>query len=75
MKYVGGGAEIKLHAILTSAQECGERSALRTYRFNLEGRKAPYMLGRWVAPRDGVQAVEKTKTLPPRPETNFTPMN
>ena len=60
MKYMGG-VEINLHAILTSAQDCGERSALRTYRFTLEGKKAPYILWRLVGPRDGVDAVEKRK--------------
>jgi len=61
--------QIHLHAILTSARDCGERPALRNYRFTLEGEKVPYILGRWVGPRDGVDAVEKT--LPPRLETNF----
>jgi len=60
-----------LHAILTSAQDFGERSALQTYRFTIEGKKAPYILGSWVDPRDGVDAVEKRKhfLLGPKPRS------
>jgi hypothetical protein len=57
-----GGAEVQLHAFLTSELDGGELSASRSDRFNPP--KDPYLTqwtGGWVGTRASLDAVAKTK--------------
>jgi len=58
--------EIQLHAVLASALDAGERSALRPGRF-APGERGPnvYLIGGWVGPRAGVNAMVKRKNSSP----------
>jgi hypothetical protein len=62
-----GGAEIQLHAFLTSALDGSEWSASRIGRFT-PGKEAPgtQWLGGWVGPRAGLDAVTKRRNPYPR---------
>jgi hypothetical protein len=52
-----GGMEVHLHALLTSALDAGELSALRPGRFT----PGTHSIRGWVGPRAGIDAVAKRK--------------
>jgi hypothetical protein len=60
-----GGMEVWLHEFLTSVVDGGEWSASRPGRFTSRERAhGTDLMGGWVGPRDGLDAVAKKKSLP-----------
>jgi hypothetical protein len=60
-----GGVEVQLHAFLTSPLHGGEWSASHICHFTPEERDpGTHMIGGWVGPRAGLDAVVKRKKNP-----------